>query len=50
VVNPDIHDHDINAEGAQAFRAFLISPETQQLIAEYGMDRFGQPLFVPYAE
>lgn len=37
----------VNAEGATTFIAFLISPEGQRLIGEYGNDRFGQPLFVP---
>lgn len=37
----------VNGDGAAAFIAFLISPETQRLIGEYGKDRFGQPLFVP---
>ena len=37
----------VNAAGATAFIDFLIAPETQQRIGEYGMDTFGQPLFVP---
>jgi tungstate transport system substrate-binding protein len=37
----------VNGEGAVAFINFLIAPETQRLIGEYGKDRFGQPLFVP---
>ena len=37
----------VNAEGATAFIAFLIAPDTQKLIGEFGRDKFGQPLFVP---
>jgi tungstate transport system substrate-binding protein len=37
----------VNAEGAAAFIDFLIAPETQKRIGEFGMDKFGQPLFVP---
>jgi tungstate transport system substrate-binding protein len=48
VVNPE--RHDINVDGARAFSAFLVSPDAQQLIGEYGVDRFGQALFVPDAE
>ncbi len=44
-VNPDKWPL-VNAEGAQAFHDFMISPETQAVIAEYGKDKFGQPLFI----
>ncbi|MGH2587175.1 MAG: substrate-binding domain-containing protein [Dehalococcoidia bacterium] len=37
----------VNAEGAAALIDFLVSPDTQHRIGEYGKDRFGQPLFVP---
>jgi tungstate transport system substrate-binding protein len=40
----------INTPGGDAFRAFLLSPETQEFIASFGSDRFGQPLFTPCAE
>ena len=36
-----------NAEGAKAFADFITSAEGQQIIAEFGKDRFGQPLFFP---
>ncbi len=39
----------INAEGGRAFAQFLLSPEVQQVIAEFGREQFGQPLFVPDA-
>lgn len=38
-----------NAAGAQAFIDFLLAPETQRFIGDYGRDRFGQPLFTPCA-
>lgn len=39
----------VNYPGAQAFSSFLISQNTQQLIGEFGIDRYGQPLFFPDA-
>lgn len=39
----------INAEAAAAFVEFITSPEVQDLIRLFGVDRFGQPLFVPDA-
>ncbi|MGC9964206.1 MAG: substrate-binding domain-containing protein [Syntrophobacteraceae bacterium] len=39
----------VNAEGAKAFVDFMTSPQTQQLIGEFGKDKFGQPLFFPDA-
>jgi tungstate transport system substrate-binding protein len=41
---------DINYEGAMAFYNFMISPDTQKVIAEFGVDTYGQPLFFPDAE
>ena len=35
----------VNHSGAQAFSEFLLSTEGQQLIADYGKDKFGQALF-----
>ena len=40
----------INNKGAQAFARFMISEATQALIAEFGIDTFGQPLFFPDAD
>jgi tungstate transport system substrate-binding protein len=45
-VNP-AKSSKVNGDGATAFINFLIAPETQRMIGEYGKDRFGQPLFVP---
>ena len=45
-VNPHQHPH-VNATGAQRFITWLTSVETQQMIAKFGVEQFGQPLFVP---
>jgi tungstate transport system substrate-binding protein len=39
-----------NYEGALAFANFIIDPETQKAIGEFGVDEFGQPLFFPDAD
>jgi len=39
-----------NYEGALTFSNFLIDPEIQKMIAEFGMDKYGQPLFFPDAD
>lgn len=39
----------INVEGAKAFADFMVAPATQQLIAQYGVDKYGEPLFFPDA-
>jgi tungstate transport system substrate-binding protein len=39
----------VNAAGAQAFIDFLLAPDTQRFIGEFGRDRYGQPLFTPCA-
>jgi len=44
-VNPELHP-TVNAEGAAAFIDWMTSLETQQLISEFGVAEFGQPLFV----
>ena len=36
----------VNVEGAAAFKDFMISKDTQKIIAEFGVEKFGQPLFV----
>jgi len=43
--NPD--KGNINLELAESFVAWLTSVPTQQMIAEFGVDQFGQPLFYP---
>jgi len=39
----------VNAAGGKAFAEFVLAPETQQVIKGYGLDKYGQPLFVPIA-
>jgi tungstate transport system substrate-binding protein len=48
VVSPENHP-DINHEAAVRFSDFLLSPNVQQIIGEFGVERFGQPLFFPRA-
>ncbi len=38
-----------NQEGAVAFAEFLTSPETQEFVRTFGVDKYGQPLFFPDA-
>ena len=47
-VNPEL-SANINAELAQQFVDWLISPEVQEQIGQYGVEQFGQPLFYPNA-
>lgn len=37
----------IESEGAAALEAFLLSPEVQRRIGEFGREKFGESLFVP---
>ena len=39
----------VNAAGGKAFADFMLLPETQAVIKPFGVDRYGQPLFVPVA-
>ena len=39
----------VNTAGAQAFADYLLAPQTQQLIGSFGVDKYGQALFVPDA-
>jgi tungstate transport system substrate-binding protein len=48
VVNPEKHA-DVNVEAARAFAAFLVRDDVQQIIAEFGVEEFGEPLFFPDA-
>lgn len=47
-VNPERHS-EVNEAGARAFGDFMVSDEAQAIIAEFGVEEFGQPLFVPDA-
>lgn len=48
-VNPEKHPN-VKAELAQQFISWILSKETQKVIGEYGVDKFGQPLFYPNSE
>jgi len=39
----------INVAGGRALADFLVAPETQRLIGEFGKARFHQSLFIPDA-
>ena len=39
----------VNAQGGKTFADFMLTPETQAVIKTFGVDRYGQPLFVPIA-
>ena len=39
----------VNAGGGKAFAEFMLSPEVQALIRTFGVDKYGQALFVPIA-
>jgi tungstate transport system substrate-binding protein len=47
-VNPDKWPK-VNYEGAEAFMKFMTDPATQEVIGKFGMDQYGQQLFVPDA-
>jgi tungstate transport system substrate-binding protein len=40
----------INYDGAVAFLKFMTEPSTQEVIGKFGVDKFGQQLFVPDAD
>jgi tungstate transport system substrate-binding protein len=39
----------VNAAGGKALADFMLAPETQAVIRTFGVDKFGQALFVPIA-
>jgi tungstate transport system substrate-binding protein len=39
----------VNAPGGKAFADFMLAPETQAVIKTFGVDKYGQALFVPIA-
>ena len=39
----------VNVGGGKAFADFMVAPDTQAVIKSFGIDRYGQPLFVPIA-
>lgn len=48
-VNPDKWPK-MNYAGALAFANFMTDPATQEVIGQFGVDKFGQPLFYPDAD
>jgi tungstate transport system substrate-binding protein len=47
-VNPERFSR-VNADGGKAFVDFMVSADTQKIIGDFGVDKFGQPLFFPDA-
>lgn len=39
----------VNVAGGKAFAEFVLAPETQDVIRTFGIDKYGQALFVPIA-
>jgi tungstate transport system substrate-binding protein len=39
----------VNAAAGKAFADFMLTPETQAVIKVFGVEKYGQPLFVPIA-
>jgi len=48
-VNPD-KNPTVHLKEAQRFVDWILSDETQKMIGEFGVEAFGQPLFIPNAE
>ncbi len=48
VVNPEKHP-SVNARAARDFADFITSARAQEVIGSFGVERFGEPLFVPDA-
>jgi len=39
----------VNVAGGKAFAEFMLAPDTQAVIKAFGVEKYGQPLFVPVA-
>jgi tungstate transport system substrate-binding protein len=48
-VNPDKWPK-MNYDGGLAFAQFMIDPDVQEVIGQFGIDEYGQPLFYPDAD
>jgi tungstate transport system substrate-binding protein len=49
LVNP-ANGRDVDTVAGKAFLDFLLTPETQAFIGDFGVAEFGQPLFTPCAD
>ena len=47
-VNP-ANGPKVNVAGGKAFADFMLAPDTQAVIKTFGVEKYGQPLFVPIA-
>jgi tungstate transport system substrate-binding protein len=47
-VNP-ANGPKVNTAGGKALADFMVAPETQMIIKTFGIEKYGQPLFVPIA-
>lgn len=47
-VNPDKYPK-VNAAGAKAFADFMVAAQTQEMIKNFGVDKYGESLFIPDA-
>lgn len=48
LVSPQKHPH-IRYDAARRFADFLLAPETQKIIGQFGAEQHGRPLFIPDA-
>ena len=48
LVNPS-NGPKVNAAGGTAFADFMVSTDVQKVVKTFGVDKYGQPLFVPVA-
>lgn len=48
-VNPDEFDL-VNGPGGEAFAEFMVSETAQEVIRDFGVEEFGEPLFIPDAD
>ena len=50
VIQVDPGKNDLmNPDGAKAFAEFMVAPDVQEIIGEFGIDKYGSPLFFPDA-
>ncbi len=47
IIRVNANTHDVNEAAALAFAEFLTSPAAQRIIADFGRENYGEPLFVP---